>query len=80
MKEYDLAIVKQLLKSRKFDYVMISRDLFRRSNDLCIDTEVLEFGHVSLKNIFKSRFIKAKKLICRDVFDVFIDGPVVNVK
>jgi len=79
LKEYDLSIVKQLLKSRRFDYVMIFRDLFRRSNDLCIDTEVLEFAHVSLKDIFKSRFIKTKKLICRDVFDMFIDGPIVNV-
>ena len=80
LKEYNLPIVKQLLKSRKFDHVKIEYDLFRRSNNLCIDTEVLKFDHVSLRDIFQSRFINTKTLICKDFFDEFDDDPVLNVR
>lgn len=70
-KQYNLSTAKQLLKSRKFEFVKIDYDLFRELKDVIIDTEEIESEQIPLNDILKCKFIKAKSWICKDFFDQF---------
>jgi len=78
-KQHNLYTAKQLLKSRKFDFVSLDYNLFKRLKDVLIDTEEIEVDQVSLKKILGCKFIKTKSLICKDFFDQFNNNLKVNV-
>ena len=71
---YDAPAAKQLLSSKKFDYIQTGPLIFGNFEDVHIDTRELKLPGISLGKILKAEHIKVNTLIMRYSEEGFKDS------